>query len=68
MILSESLAFLVSWGIQGSGVSVGIAVSDCGLSLLQTCVSALFGDKFSLGRIWVWRAVAQDYLQAQMET
>ena len=49
-------------------VLAGLAVSDCGLSLLQACVSVLLGDQFSLGGIWVWRAVAQGQLQAQMET
>ena len=34
-------------------VLVGLAVSDCGLSLLQACVSVLLGDQFSLGGIWV---------------
>ena len=34
-------------------VLAGLAVSDCGLSLLQACVSALLGDQFSLGAIWV---------------
>jgi hypothetical protein len=36
----------------------GLAVSDCGLSLLQACVSALLGDEFFPGGIWVWIAVA----------
>ena len=39
-------------------VLTGLAVSDCGLSLLQVCVSVLLGDQFSLGGIWVWRNVA----------
>ena len=43
-------------------VLAGLAVSDCGLSLLQACVSVLLGDQFSLGGIWVWRAVAQGQL------
>ena len=41
----------------------GLALSDCVLSLLQACVSALLGDQFSQGGIWVWRAVAQGQLQ-----
>ena len=41
-------------------VLVGLAVSDCGLSLLQACVSVLLGDQFSLGGIWIWRAVVQN--------
>ena len=44
-------------------VLAALAVSDCGLSILQACVSELLGDQFSLERIWVWRAVAQDHLQ-----
>ena len=40
----------------------GLAVSDYGLSLLQACVSILLGDQFSLGEIYVWRAVAQGQL------
>jgi hypothetical protein len=39
-------------------VLAGLAVSDCGLSLLQACVSVLLGDQFFLRRILVWRAVA----------
>ena len=37
----------------------GLAVSDCSLSVLHACVLVLLGDQFSLGEIWVWRAVAQ---------
>ena len=40
-------------------VLAGLAVSDCGLSLLQACVSVLLGDQFSQEEIQVWRAVAQ---------
>jgi hypothetical protein len=40
----------------------GFAVSGCGLSLLQASVSVLLGDQFSLGGIYVWRAVAYDQL------
>ena len=36
-----------------SVVLAGLAVSDCGLSLLQACVSVLLGDQVSLGGIWV---------------
>ena len=43
-------------------VLAGLAVSDCGLSLLQACVSVLPGDQFSQGGIWVWRAVVQGKL------
>jgi hypothetical protein len=43
-------------------VLAGLAVSDCGLSLLQACVSVLLGDQFSQGGIWVWKAVAQGQL------
>ena len=39
-----------------------LAVSDCGLSLLQPCVLVLLEDQFSWGGIWVWRAVAQGQL------
>ena len=39
-----------------------IAVSDCGPSLLLANVSALLGDKLSLGIIWVWRGVTQGQL------
>ena len=40
-------------------VLVGLAVSDFGSSLLHACVSVFLEDQFSLGGIWVWRAVAQ---------
>ena len=43
----------------------GLAVSNYGLSPLQTFVSVFLGDQFSLGGIWVWSAVAQDQLWAQ---
>ena len=35
-------------------VLTGVAVSDCGLSLLQFCVSVLLGDqeKFGYGELW----------------
>ena len=39
-----------------------LAVSDCGLSLLQACVSVLLRDQFFLGGLWVWRAMAQGQL------
>ena len=44
---------------------VGLVVSDWSLSLLWTCepvilgMSALLGDLFFPGGIWVWRAVGQ---------
>ena len=44
-------------------VLVGLAVCDCGLSLLQAYVSTLLGDQLSLVEIWVRRAVAQGQLQ-----
>ena len=44
-------------------ILAGLVVSDCGVSLLLACVSVFLGDQFSLGGIWVWRAVAQDQLQ-----
>ena len=40
----------------------GLAVSDCGLSLLQASVSVLLEDQFSLGDIYVWRPVVQGQL------
>jgi hypothetical protein len=43
-------------------VLAGLAVSNCGVSLLKACVLLLLRDQFSLGRIWVWRAVAQGQL------
>ena len=43
-------------------VLAGLAVSDCGLSFLQACLSELLGDQFSLGGIWVWTAVVQGQL------
>ena len=43
-------------------VLAGLAVSDCGLSLLQACVSVLLGDQFSPEGIWLWRAMAQGQL------
>jgi hypothetical protein len=49
-------------------VLAGIAVSDCGLSLLQACVSVLLGDQFSVGGIWVWRVVAQRQLRGSDRT
>ena len=52
----------LSFAIWLSLVFAGLAVSDFGLSLLQACVSVLLEDQFSLGEIWVWRAVVQDQL------
>jgi hypothetical protein len=49
--------------IELSLVLAVLAVSDCGLSLLQPCVLVLLEDQFSWGGIWVWRAVAQGQLQ-----
>ena len=43
-------------------VLASLAVSECGLSLLQACVSVLLGDQFTLGGIWVWRALVQGQL------
>ena len=43
------------------------ALSDCGLSLLQSSLPVLQGDEVSPGGIWVWHAVSQDQLRAQME-
>jgi hypothetical protein len=44
-------------------LSLVLAVSDCGLSLLQAWVSILLlVDQFSPGGIWVWKAVAQGQL------
>jgi hypothetical protein len=48
-------------------VLAGLAVSDC-VPPLCLCVSALLGDQLSPGGTQVWRAVAQDHLQAQLET
>jgi hypothetical protein len=45
-----------------SSVLAGFAFSDCGLFLLQACMSVLLGDQFSLGGICMWRAVAQGQL------
>ena len=45
-----------------SMVLASLAVSDCGLSFLQACVSEVLGDQFSPGEIWVWIAVAQGLL------
>jgi hypothetical protein len=45
----------------------GLAISDCGLYLLQPCLSLFLGDKFSLGGMWVWRAVAQGHLRGAKE-
>ena len=56
LVLMFLLLPLTSWL---SLVLAGLAVSDCGLSLLQACVSVLLGDQFSLGGIWVWRAMTQ---------
>ena len=51
--------FPLPLGIWLSLVLAGLAISDCGLSLLQACVSALLGYQFSLGGIWLWGTVAQ---------
>ena len=40
-------------------VLAGLAVFDCGLSLLKAYVSVLLDDQIFPGGIWVWRAVAQ---------
>jgi hypothetical protein len=44
-------------------VLAALAVSDCGLSLFQACVSVLLGDQLSPGGIWVWRVVALGQLR-----
>ena len=44
-------------------VLVGLAVSDCDLSLLQASVSVLLGDQLFLRGILVWGAVAPDQLR-----
>ena len=49
-------------------VFAGLAVSDCGLSLLQFYVSELLGEQFSLGGIWVWSTMAQEQLWVHLET
>jgi hypothetical protein len=49
--------------IRLSLVLAGLAVSHCGLLLLQVCVLVLLGDQFSPGGIWVWKVVAQGQLQ-----
>ena len=46
---------------------VGLAVSGCGFTLLQACVSVILGDRFIPGGIWVWIAVTQNQLQVQTE-
>ena len=56
LLLTFLLLPFASWI---SLVLAGLSVSDCGLYHLQACVSELLGDQFSLGGIWVWRAVAQ---------
>jgi hypothetical protein len=45
----------------------GLAVTECFLFLMQTCVSVLRGDPLYPGGIWVWRAVAQGQLQGADE-
>jgi hypothetical protein len=40
----------------------GLAVSDCGLSVLQACVSVFLEDQFSLGGTQVWKDVVQGQL------
>jgi hypothetical protein len=66
--MSSSLGFCclmflpLPFAIWLSLVLTGLAVSDCGLSLLQASVSVLLGDQFSLGGIYVWRAVVQGQL------
>ena len=49
-------------------VLAGLAISDCGLSLLWVYVSELLGDLLSLGGIWFWTAVAQGQLRVQLES
>ena len=41
-----------------------LAVSDCGLFVLQASVSVHLGDLLSLGEIEVWRTVIQDQLRS----
>ena len=36
-----------------------LAVSYCGLSILQACVSVLLGEQLSLGAMCLWRIIAQ---------
>ena len=50
---SAAIFLSLPFAIWLSLVLAGLAVSDCGLSLLQACVSVLLGDQFSLGEIWV---------------
>jgi hypothetical protein len=47
MFFSLTLAIWLSLVLAG----LAISVSDCGLSLLQVCVSVPLGDQFSLGGI-----------------
>ena len=49
-------------------VLAGLAVSDCGFSLLQACVSVLLVDQPSPGGICVKSTVTKDQFQVQMET
>jgi hypothetical protein len=56
MFLLLPLAILLSL------VLAGLAVFDCGLSLLQVCVSTP-GRSFLSGRNLAWRAVTQGQLQ-----
>jgi hypothetical protein len=44
-------------------VLAGLAVSDCGLSLLQAYLSVVLKDQFSLGGILVLRSVAPGQLR-----
>jgi hypothetical protein len=46
-----------------SVVLAGLAISDCGLCLLQASMSVLLGDQLSPCGIWIWIAVAQGQLQ-----
>jgi hypothetical protein len=55
-------------------VAVSAVLSDVSallgdqLSPVFSGVLTFLGDQLSLGRIWVWRAMAQIQLEAQMET
>ena len=47
LLMLLSLPFIIWLSL----VLAGVAFSDCGMSVLQACVSGLLGEQFSLGGI-----------------
>jgi hypothetical protein len=53
LLMFLPLPFTISLSL----VLPGLAVSDCGLSLLHASVSVVLGKNFSLGGIYIWKTV-----------